>query len=104
MLIEKVCMEWTKSCAPPKKIPNGFVLQIKDEPFNALSEEGLKKLKQLNSFKKMQAKTDMGFGPRIDKLEKDLRNGLWAIRKGKEEGKKKVDKGGVNEEETKDEL
>ena len=52
----------------------------------------------------MQAKTDMGFGPRIDKLEKDLRNGLWAIRKGKEEGKKKVDKGGVNEEETKDEL
>lgn len=104
MLIEKMCMKWTKSCGKPKKLPNGFVLQIKDEPFNALSEEGLKKLKQLKSFKKMQAKTDIGFGPRIDKLEKDLRNGLWTIRREKEEKEEKVDKGGVTEEETKDEL
>lgn len=75
-LVDKVCVKWSKSCVETP-LPEGFVFRIDDAPFRALTAEGLETVARLRKNKKMQAKTNMGLGPQIDRLEKELREGGW---------------------------
>ena len=77
-LIQKVCYKWTKSCAAVK-LPVGFHFHSKDVRFHALSVTGIAKVKQLQNFRRMQAKSDMGLGAQIDRMEEELNSGVGTL-------------------------